>query len=212
MGEPDLFLDSLQELNENMRSLPEWFQPVDDDFVLGPSASSCILRWTWLGMANQSQPGHELANAVRNLEQPEKHTELDRDAACQFFSNLPEDVCREIHAYLREPFFRERLIDTRSLWYRIQHGYESRFDPAAHLRTCEELLDQDWHYGEPLIEEALARDDAAAAESYVELTVSSLLRWSGDEPWPSGNDAPIGITLEKLAVACAALTPPAAPQ
>jgi hypothetical protein len=142
--EPNLFLDSLQELNENMRSLPEWFQPVDDDFVLGPSATSCVLRWTWLGLANQSQPGHQLTDAVRKLEQPGKHTELDRDAACQFFSNLPEDICSEIHDYLREPSFRERLADPRSIWQRIQHGYESRFDPAAHLRTCEEHLDQDW--------------------------------------------------------------------
>jgi hypothetical protein len=144
-----------------MRSLPEWFQPVDDNFVLGPSASSCVLRWTWSGLANQSEPGHKLADAVRNLEQPEKHTELDRDAACQFFSNLPEDVCREIHAYLREPFFREKLADSRSLWHRIQHGYEKRFDPAAHLRTCEELLAQDWHYGEPLIDDALSHEDDA---------------------------------------------------
>jgi hypothetical protein len=181
--EPNLFLDSLQELNENMRSLPEWFQPVDEDFVLGPRASSCVLRWTWLGLANQSQPGRQLADAVRNLEQPEKHTELDRDVACQFFSNLPEEVCREIHAYLREPRFRETLVDRRSLWHRIQHGYESCFDPAAHLQTCEEHLHQDWHYGEPLIEDALARCDYTAAEEFIALTLSSLLRWSGDEPW-----------------------------
>lgn len=183
IGEPDLFLDSLQELNENMRSLPEWFQPVDDDFVLGPSASACVLRWTWLGLANQSQPGHKLADTVRNLEQPEKHTELDRDAARQFFANLPEDVCREIHAYLRESRFRETLADRRSLWHRIQHGYESRFDPATHLQTCEEHLHQDWRYGEPLIGDALARHDDVAAEEFVELTLSSLLRWSGDDPW-----------------------------
>ena len=181
--EPNLFLDSLQELNENMRSLPEWFQPVDDDFVLGPSATSCVLRWTWLGLANQSQPGHRLTDAVRKLEQPGKHTELTRDAACQFFSNLPEDVCCEIHDYLRDPSFREMLADRRSLWHRIQHGYESRFDPAAHLRTCEEHLHQDWRYGEPLIDDALARPDDVAAEEFIELTLSSLLRWSGDAPW-----------------------------
>lgn len=183
IGEPNLFLDSMQELNENMRSLLEWFQPVDADFVLGPSASSCVLRWTWLGLVNQSEAGHRLVDAIRNLEQAEKHTELDRDAACQFFSSMPEEVCREIHAYLREPSFQEELADRRSWWHRIQHGYESRFDPAAYLRTCEEHLHQDWHYGEPLIEDALSRDDNAAAEKFVELTLSSLLRWSGDEPW-----------------------------
>ncbi len=183
IGKPDLFLDSLQELNENMRSLPEWFQPVDDNFVLGPGASSCVLRWTWFGMADQSQPGHQLVDAIRNLDQSDKHTKLDRDAATQFFSKLPKDVCREIHAYLREPLFRERLADRRSLWHRIQHGYENRFDPAAHLQTCEEHLPQDWRYGEPLIDHALACQDHAAAEEFISLTLSTLLRWSGDEPW-----------------------------
>ena len=181
--EPNLFLNSLAELNRNMRSLPEWFQPVEDNFVLGPRATTCVLRWTWLGLANQPEPGRRLVDLLSGLEVPGKHSEMDRDACCQFLAELPEAVCREIHAYLREPQFAERLADLRSVWHRIQHEFESRFDPAAHLRACEEHLEQDWRYGGALITNALSRQDFTAAEKCIERTLSSLLGWSDEEPW-----------------------------
>ena len=181
--EPDLFLESLAELNRNMRLLPEWFQPVEDNFVLGPRATTCVLRWTWLGLAQQPEPGRRLVDLLSGLEVPGKHSEMDRDACCQFLAELPEAVCREIHAYLREPQFVDRLADLRSVWHRIQHGFEGRFDPAAHLRACEEHLEQDWRYGRALIADALWHQDFAAAEKYIERTLSSLLGWSEEEPW-----------------------------
>jgi hypothetical protein len=96
---------------------------------------------------------------------------------------LPEDASRQIHAYLREPQFLEILTNLRSMWHRLQHGLESRFDPAAHLRACEEHLEYDWHYGQALIEVALSRQDFAAGERFIEGSLSSLLRWSEQEPW-----------------------------
>jgi len=101
----------------------------------------------------------------------------------QFFAGLPEGVCREIHACLREPQFGERLANLRSVWHRIQHEFEGRFDPSAHLQACEDHLEQDWHYGEPLIADAVSRQDFGAAERFIELTLSSLLRWSAEESW-----------------------------
>ena len=181
--EPDVFLESLAEIDRNVLALPDWFQPVDDNFVLGPRASSCVLRWTWLGLAGQPGPGQRLVDLLCGLEVPGQHSELDRDACCQFLAGLPESVCREMHAYLHEPQFAERLANLRSVWHRIQHEFESRFDPGAHLRTCEEHLEQDWHYGEPLIADAVSRRDFGAAEEFIERTLSSLLGWPGKEPW-----------------------------
>lgn len=183
VNEPDLFLESLAEINQNVRSLPEWFQPVDDNFVLGPRASSCVLRWTWLGLANQSEPGRKLVDLLCGLEVSGQHTVLNRDACCQFFAGLPKEASREIHAYLREPQFGERPANLRSVWHRIQHEFESRFDPSIHLQTCEEHLEQDWHYGEPLIADAVSREDFGAAEKFIERTLSSMLGWSEEEPW-----------------------------
>jgi hypothetical protein len=181
--EPDLFLQSLVELNENVGAFPDWFQTIEDNFVLGRHGTSCVLRWTWLGIAPQSKPGRKLVDLLCDLETPTQHTELNRDAVCEFFAGLPESVCREIHAYLREPRFAERLTDIQAEWHRIQHEFEGRFDPSAHLRACEEHLDQDWHYGEPLIADAVARGDFRAAEKFVELTLSSLLGGSREDPW-----------------------------
>lgn len=178
-----MFVDSLAELNRNMRSLPEWFQPVEDNFVLGPHATFCVLRWTWLGLTRQPEPGRKLVDLLCHLEVPGKRTELDRDACCQFLAELPEAVCREIHVHLREPQFAERLADLRSVWHRVRHEFDNRFDPAAHLRTCEEHLEQDWHYGRALIAEARSRQDFAAAEKYIQRTLSSLFGGSEEEPW-----------------------------
>lgn len=185
--EPNQFLESLAEINQNMRSFPDWFQPVDDNFVLGPCASSCVLRWTWLGLVNESESGRKLVDAICSLDIPGQHTELDRDVCCQFFANLPECACREIHAYLRESKFDETLANLRSVWHRIHHEYESRFDPSAHLQACEEHLEHDWHYGEPLIADAIFRQDFAAAERFIELTLSSMLPWSDEKPWRPEN-------------------------
>jgi hypothetical protein len=181
--EPDLFLESLAEIDHNMRSLPEWFQPVEDNFVLGPRATFCVLRWTWHGLANQSEPGRKLVDLLCGLEISVKHSELDQITCCDFFWGLPEDASRQIHAYLREPQFFERLADLRSMWHRLQHGLESRFDRAGHLRACEKHLGYDWHYGQALIADALSRQDFAAAERFIEGTLSSLLRCSEEEPW-----------------------------
>jgi hypothetical protein len=181
--QPDLFLDSLAEIDRNVRSLPDWFQTVEDNFVLGPRASTCVLRWTWLALAGQPKSGPRLVDRLCGLEVPSQHSELDRDACCQFLAGLPEDVCREIHTHLQEPQFAEKLANLRSVWHRIQHEFEGRFDRAAHLRTCEEHLERNWHYGEPLIADAVSRQDFRAAEEFVARTLSSLLGWSEEEPW-----------------------------
>jgi len=97
VNEPDVFLESLAEIDQNVLSLPDWFQPVDDNFVLGPRASSCLLRWTWLGLACQPGPGQRLVDLLCGLELPGQHSELDRDACFQFLAELPESVCHEIH-------------------------------------------------------------------------------------------------------------------
>ncbi|MCL5097719.1 MAG: hypothetical protein M1608_09365 [Candidatus Omnitrophica bacterium] len=141
------------------------------------------MRWTWLGAADPSEPGRKLVDALYNLEANDMHPELDREVLCQFFAGLPEGICREIHAYLHEPKFSHRLADLHSAWHRIQHEYEGRFDPSAHLRSCEENLGRDWHYGQPLIANAVSRQDLATAEHFVELTLSSLLRGSREAPW-----------------------------
>ena len=181
--EPDLFRASLAEIESGIQSYPDWMQPFDDCCVLGPQATTCVLRWTWLGLAHEPSPGPQLADSIHSLDNELKQVGLDDEACVQFFSSLPDATARDILAHLGSGDYAEAVADIRSVWHRIRHEYEKRFDPAAHLRTCAEHLAGDWRYGEPLIADALARGDLAGAEKFVEATLSSLLRLNPEEPW-----------------------------
>ncbi len=181
--EPDLFRASLAEIESGIQSYPDWMQPFDDCCVLGPLATTCVLRWTWLGLANEPSPGPQLTDLIHSLENELKQVGLDDKSCVQFFSSLPDAAARDILAHLGSGDYAAAVADVRSVWHRIRHEYEKRFDPGAHLRTCAEHLAGDWRYGEPLIADALARGDLAGAERFVEATLSSLLRLDPDEPW-----------------------------
>jgi len=183
LNEPDLFLVSVREIDQGIRSFPDWMQPFEDCCVLGPQATTCVLRWTWWGFANQPSPGAQVADCLHSLQSELKRVDLDPDASVRFFSELPDGVARNILAHLRTEDYAESLVDIHSVWHRVRHEYEKRFDPTAHLRTCTEHLADDWRYGEPLIVDALARGDLRGAEQWVEATLSSLLGTDAEEPW-----------------------------
>lgn len=181
--EPGLFKDALTKIDDGIASYPDAMNVDEAGCVLGPQATTCALRWTWLDVAAQPAPGAALVERFWKLENGYDHVRCDVEAAARFFSELPETVCREIHAQLREPDIADAVEDIRFVWHRIRQAYEQRFDPDTHLRICDKNLHLDWRYGEPLISAAVARGDAAA-ETYVARTVSSLLRiGSADEPW-----------------------------
>jgi hypothetical protein len=183
VNEPGLFLVSVREMDQGIRSFPEWMQPFEDCCVLGPQGTACVLRWTWSGFANRPSPGPQFADCLHSLQSELKRVDLDPDASVRFFGELPDGVARDILAHLRSEAYAESLADIHSLWHRVRHEYEKRFDPTAHLRTCAEHLADDWHYGEPLIADALARGDLPDAEKFVEATLSSLLGADPEEPW-----------------------------
>ena len=170
-------------IRDNSQSYPEWYQPIDARIELGPMASTCVLRWTRLGMIGQPESGHKLVNFLIELDGDEENIELDTDACCLFLTSLPEEICREIYSYLNEPQFADRIAHIRSVWHRVYHEFAKRFDPSSHLRACKDHLDQDWHYGEPLVEDALMRANFDEAEEFISRTLSTLLLWGGEEPW-----------------------------
>lgn len=184
--EPDLFRASLTDIDQGIQSYPDWMQPFEDCCVLGPLATACVLRWTWLGLAHEPSPGPRFADAIHSLESELEQVALDADACVQFFAELPDAVARNLLAHIRGGDFAEEVTDVRSVWHRIRHEFEKRFDPSAHLRTCAEHLGEDWRYGEPLIADALARENLGEAEKFVEATVSSLLGADPEEPWRPG--------------------------
>jgi hypothetical protein len=181
--EPGRFDQALAEIDRGIARYPDWVQMNEDVCTLGPHATVCALRWIWLGLATKPAAGGLFVDRLWNLENEYEYVTWNAEAAGRFFAELPEEAGREIHTRLGAPPFVEVSDEVRSLWHRVRVIYEQRFDPVAHLRTCDEYLERDWRYGEPLIAAATARGDFAAAEREVARTVSSLLRYDVEEPW-----------------------------
>jgi len=117
---PDLFRAGVGEIDEGIRSFPDWMQPFEDCCVLGPQATTCALRWTWLGFTNESSPGPQFADSLHGLENEVKRVDLDTDACVRFFSQLPEGAARAILAHLRTDDYAESVADVRSVWHRVR--------------------------------------------------------------------------------------------
>jgi hypothetical protein len=183
VADPGLFDEALAEIDRGIDGYPDWVQMNEDMCTLGPHATTCALRWIWLGLAAKPAAGGLFVERLWKLENEYEHVTWNAEAAGRFFAGLPEEAGREIHTRLGAPPFVEVSDEVRSLWHRVRVIYEQRFDPVAHLRTCDEHLERDWRYGEPLISAATARSDFAAAEWQVARTVSSLLRYNVGEPW-----------------------------
>ena len=181
--EPELFAETLRRIDENIGAYPEWMQGGDDFCRLGPHATACVLRWTWHACEGHTARGREFLQQVYGLEQDCERVGLDGERCFKFFVALPEECWREIHARLSEEEYAKARDDTRSVWHRIHHHLEQRFDPGAYLSSCEMHLPSDWHYGEALIAEALARKDYAQAGSWMERTFASFLRWLEGKVW-----------------------------
>jgi hypothetical protein len=162
--EPELFAEALKEIHENIGAYPEWMQGGDEFCELGPHATACVLRWTWLACEGCAGRGQEFLQRVHDLERDSRRVGLGGEACFKFFVALPEEYWQEIHAHLNSEEYAEARADVRSVWHRIHHHLEQRFDPTAHLRSCEMHLPTDWRYGEALIAAALDRKDYAQAE------------------------------------------------
>ncbi|MGO8925949.1 MAG: hypothetical protein ACLQU3_03500 [Limisphaerales bacterium] len=182
-NEPNVFAQALREIDENINRYPEWILGDDSFCALGPNATACVLRWTWRACEGQAARGREFLERTYGLEQEYKRVGLDDEQCVKFFAALPEEFWQEIHARLSEEEYTEAREDTRSVWHRIHHHLERRFDPSAYLQSCETHLPSDWHYGEALITDALDRKDFAQAEVWMERTFASFARWPEDEVW-----------------------------
>ena len=182
-NEPELFADALKEIDENIAHCPEWMQGGDEFCELGPQATTCVLRWTWRASEGLQARGQEFSRRAHHLRVEYKRVGLNDEACFRFFAALPEQWWQEIHAELSQEEYAEVRRDTRSVWHRIHHFLEQRYDPKAHLESCEAHLPDDWHYGEALMKDALERKDYSGAGRWMERTFASFLRFSEDEVW-----------------------------
>ena len=113
---------------------------------------------------------------------------LEKSALVEFFLQLPDGVCGEIHEFLKKGDHRADIGNAYSAWHEINHNYEKRFDPDKHLESCRKYLAKNWRYGLPLVDDAVNQGDYQLAESFLIKTFSSYLGASGKKKWdPEGS-------------------------
>jgi hypothetical protein len=175
LDDPELFVDAVHEIDDNIHSFPEWMQG-EERCDFGLETTTCLLDWTWRVMVRSGKTAEEFLERIFKLDDDASSVYLDSEAALDFFDGLPDDVCGKLYTVLGQERFAAKRNDLHSLWHLIHQQYQQRFDPAAYLRSCERLLGSDWRYGESLIAAAISGGDFGQAEFFVEQTFVSLLR------------------------------------
>ena len=172
---PDLFLEALEEVEDNISLYPEWMGvEYGEAFELERNATLCALKWLWLGVQDEPHSGVFLLEKVSDIENSDQMLYLNRNASVEFFVKLPDDICRMIHTYLKEEEHELDLSNVHSIWHQINHNYELRFDLSKYLESCRRHLADNWHYGRPLIDDALNRNKVMESEILLEKTFATL--------------------------------------
>jgi hypothetical protein len=184
VGNPDLFLEALTDIEENISSYPEWMGvEYGEPCELEKNATLCVLKWLWSGLQHEPHPGFTLLEEVFKIEEFYELVYLNQNACVEFFVKLPADACREIYTYLEDEADAVDLSNVYSHWHQIHHDYESRFDSTKYLETCREHLGHNWRYGRPLVDDALNRKEFQEAERWLENTFSSFLERKRQSKW-----------------------------
>jgi hypothetical protein len=180
IDDSELFMKAADEIDDNIRSFPEWMG-VEDCCELGPHTTNCLLEWTWRAIERKEMATQPFLERILKLDTDATYLHLNTEASLDFFAGLPENVRARVYADLSRENFAPKRDDLHSVWHRIHHRYEQEFDPAAYLCSCEKHLASHWSYGESLIAAAISHGDLAQAESFVERTFLSLL--GANEIW-----------------------------
>jgi hypothetical protein len=151
----------------------------DEGCELGEKASLCILKWTWLACVDAQEQGGAFLKKVHEIENTHDLVSLDDETMWEFFTALPDAVCNNIYKAFAQNPSRYEVDKIRTLWHRIFHMYEQKYDTASYLATCRGHLAENWRYGAPLIDDALESRDYKSAENFLEHTFSALLGEGG---------------------------------
>ena len=182
VGDPDLFLKALEEIDNQISSYPEWMgSDQGEPCVLEEKLTQCVLKWLWLSSQHEKNPGQTFAEKAFDLENALEMVALDKDALIGFFIRLPDGVSREIYEFFKEDVRDMNLGNSYSAWHHINHNYEGRFDAGKYLESCRKHLVKNWRYGRPLVDDALKQNDFQKAESFLVKTFSSYLEGHGEK-------------------------------
>lgn len=184
--EDEFFREELLAIDEEIGGLPEWM--ASEECTLGPLATSCFLTWEWRVGAGSGVGPKEVLEGIGTTRQALRHVSLDSDAFVKFFSSLPSPAQKATLQALEklkdDPSWRQRFAQTYSDWHKVERALLSRHDREAYLRDSLDRLDDEWTFGLPAIEHAVARKDFQQAQDVLTRTIVSLLRSrESGRPW-----------------------------
>ncbi len=184
VNDPDVFLDALEEMDDQIGLYPEWMGVEHGEpCVLQESMTQCVLTWLWLSSQHERHSGRTFAEKTISLENAFEMVALDEKALTAYYTRLPDDICREIYKFLQEGDHGANLESTYSAWHQIHHNFEERFEPGKYLESCRKHLEKNWRYGKPLVDDALSHNNFKEAESFLVKTFSSYLSDYRKKAW-----------------------------
>jgi len=182
VNEPELFAGAMEEIDSAISTYPEWMH-IEEGCVLGKNATHCVLKWLWIALQGNKQSGAVFVRKVFDIDEAYNMVVLDGNECAGFFADLPEDTRREIYQIFLSGDYDDKINCSYSKWHTINHHYENQFNSKSYLETCRKHLAENWHYGKPLIEDAIARHDYQNAELHLVNAFSSCLRESANKKW-----------------------------
>jgi len=184
VNDPDLFLNALQKMEDQIGLYPEWMGVEHGEpCILEESMTQCILKWLWISSQEGRNPGRRFAEKAISLGNDFQMVALDEKEMTGFFTQLPDDISREVYDFLEEGVHGANLDNTYSAWHQIHHDFEQRFEPRKHLESCRKYLEKNWRYGKPLVDDALSHKNYREAESFLVKTFSSYLSGYRKKIW-----------------------------
>ena len=184
VNDPDVFLDALEEMDDQIGLYPEWMGVEHGEpCVLQESMTQCVLTWLWLSSQHERHPGRTFAEKTISLENAFEMVALGEKELTAYYTRLPDDICREIYKFLQEGDHGANLESTYSAWHQIHHNFEERFEPGKYLESCRKHLEKNWRYGKPLVDDALSHNNFKEAESFLVKTFSSYLSDYRKKAW-----------------------------
>ncbi len=180
---PELFASALDELARKVSSHPQWKGAKKGGGPLGKNVTRCALLWRWLALREDASPGTRFTETVLKSGIDIAPLRLDSAAIIDFFEELPNDVCREIHSLFKKNSLGFELENPHSVWSAIYLDYDGRFNTDRFREWREERLSEHWRHGIALIDDAMDKGSYKEAESLLMETFKRYTREADGMEW-----------------------------
>jgi uncharacterized protein (DUF1697 family) len=179
----NLFEEELSTIDYHIKEYPEWMSADHEGCYLHHAVTQCVLKWEWLA----SKSAMTFVERMIEIEKRLNLIGLDRDTFTDFFDSLSEYDKKQVYEHITSnrtnSIWEERLNSSNSRWHQIYHSFSEIFNPDTYLDTCRALLHENWHYGLPLIDDLLKKNNHSEAEKVYEQTIVSYAGQTSRKDW-----------------------------